>query len=717
MKRSILLLALVALIFPKASMAVDIELVPTNINVGIGEMVGIDVVVSGLGDLSAPSLGAFDVVLEYDDTLFAFQDVTFGLDLGDPNLIEALTTVTPMASQVQVIEASLLLPATLNGAQPDSFVLFTATFESVAVGPGVFDLAGGAILSDEVGSALALDNVFPATVTVNSGQSVVDVPTLSEWGLIALILCLMICGLASIRQGAGAGTALLLCVALLGTFGAVPVQAVDGDLEPDGDVDLNDVQAIYGALGNSVGAGDPMDLDDDGVITVLDVRLAVACCNLAGCAVIDNGAPTITALVDQTIDEDASTGALAFTVGDDNTASGALTVSAVSSDQTLIPNANLTLGGVGAARTINVTPVADANGGPVTITVTVDDGTFTTDEAFTVTVNAVNDPPSFTAGSDQAVAEDAGAQTVAAWATGVSAGPSDEAGQVLTFSVTNNTNPSLFAAGPAVDASGELTYTPAADANGSATITLELSDDGGGDDTSASQTFDITVTAVNDPPSFTAGADQTVLEDAGAQTVGAWATGLSAGPSDESGQTLSFSVTNNTDSSLFAAGPAIDSNGELTYTPAANANGSATITLELSDDGGGDDTSASQTFDITITPVNDVPTFTVGSDLFFDTDVDPLVQSIANFVTGISAGGVGEDGQTLTFTIVGNTDTSLFDVQPTIDSSGTLSFTFAFAALGTATITVELSDDGGTANGGVDTAMTQTFDIDVVSPR
>ena len=85
---------------------------------------------------------------------------------------------------------------------------------------------------------------------------------------------------------------------------------------------------------------------------------------------------------------------------------------------------------------------------------------------------------------------------------------------------------------------GNLTYTPAANANGLATVTVKIHDDGGtansGADTSASQTFTITVTPVNDAPSFTKGADVTRLEDCGAQTVSGWATGISAGPSDGS---------------------------------------------------------------------------------------------------------------------------------------------------------------------------------------
>src|SRR5204863_8311832 len=91
-------------------------------------------------------------------------------------------------------------------------------------------------------------------------------------------------------------------------------------------------------------------------------------------------------------------------------------------------------------------------------------------------------------------------------------------------------------------------------------------------------TFNVTVNAVNDAPSFVKGADQTALEDAGAQTVASWATSISAGPADEAGQAFSFRVSNN-NSNLFSAMPAISSNGTLTYTPTANANGSATVSV------------------------------------------------------------------------------------------------------------------------------------------
>ena len=105
------------------------------------------------------------------------------------------------------------------------------------------------------------------------------------------------------------------------------------------------------------------------------------------------------------------------------------------------------------------------------------------------------------------------------------------------------------------------------------------------------------MTAVNDAPSFTKGANQTVFDNAGAQTVPGWATAISKGPADESAQTLTFNVTGNDNPALFAAGPAVDANGTLTYTPSPSTGGTATITITLQDNGGtangGVDTSAS----------------------------------------------------------------------------------------------------------------------------
>ena len=109
-----------------------------------------------------------------------------------------------------------------------------------------------------------------------------------------------------------------------------------------------------------------------------------------------------------------------------------------------------------------------------------------------------NDAPSFTKGADQSVLDNAGAQTIANWATAISPGPASEAGQAVAFEITSNTQPGLFVAAPTISPAGTLTFTPAPDVGGTATITVVLRDNGGtaygGIDTSAAQTFTITVT-------------------------------------------------------------------------------------------------------------------------------------------------------------------------------------------------------------------------------
>ncbi|PWG73556.1 hypothetical protein DF186_22465, partial [Enterococcus hirae] len=80
-----------------------------------------------------------------------------------------------------------------------------------------------------------------------------------------------------------------------------------------------------------------------------------------------------------------------------------------------------------------------------------------------------------------------------------------------------------------------------ADANGSATVTVQVQDDGGtangGVDLSVAQMFTITVNAINDAPSITLAGNQTVNEDAGNQSVAMFATMfLPGGGADESGQ-------------------------------------------------------------------------------------------------------------------------------------------------------------------------------------
>ena len=80
---------------------------------------------------------------------------------------------------------------------------------------------------------------------------------------------------------------------------------------------------------------------------------------------------------------------------------------------------------------------------------------------------------------------------------------------------------------------------------------------------------------------FTKGADQVVSEDAKAQSVTGWASGISAGPSTSPLRSELQDDQLQQHSLFTAAGqPKISPDGTLTYTPAKDANGSATVSVK-----------------------------------------------------------------------------------------------------------------------------------------
>src|SRR6266404_2806932 len=113
---------------------------------------------------------------------------------------------------------------------------------------------------------------------------------------------------------------------------------------------------------------------------------------------VGNTAPTIANMGNQTVNAGTSTGPLAFTVGDAETAASNLTVKAGSSNPTLVPASGLVLGSSGANRIVTVTPVTNQTGS-ATITLTVSDGSLSNSTSFALTVNAVATNLTVTVGS------------------------------------------------------------------------------------------------------------------------------------------------------------------------------------------------------------------------------------------------------------------------------------------------------------------------------
>ncbi|MEZ8866745.1 Ig-like domain-containing protein, partial [Vibrio splendidus] len=163
---------------------------------------------------------------------------------------------------------------------------------------------------------------------------------------------------------------------------------------------------------------------------------------------------------------------------------------------------------------------------------------------------------------------------------------SDEDGDSLSF--TKATDPSNGTV--VIDENGDWTYTPNENYNGNDSFTVVVSDGQGGTDTI---TVNIGVTPINDSP---VGEDVSVTTDEDTPVSGS----LTA--TDADNDQLTFSKgTEPLNGSVV-----VDENGNWTYTPDENYNGSDSFTVVVDDGQGGTDTI---TVDVGVTPVNDQSSF------------------------------------------------------------------------------------------------------------
>jgi VCBS repeat-containing protein len=348
----------------------------------------------------------------------------------------------------------------------------------------------------------------------------------------------------------------------------------------------------------------------------------------------------------------------------------------------------------GTAQFLSYTPSANFNGTD-SFTFVVSDGQVDSSEAtVTITVTPVDDWPQ-AQGQAVATAEDTPVP-VTLVATDVDDDP-------LTFALV-----SLPAHGSLVGTAPNLTYVPAANYYDVDSFTFTASD---GRTTTPVTTVSITVTPVNDPPSFVMGPDVTVNEDADVQTIPSWATGIDDGDPVGS-QVLTFTLTND-NPALFNLQPRISSNGTLTFAAPTNAHGTATVTVTLTDDdraGGAAITTPPQTFTITVVSVNDPPwawaqsvsaaedTATPVTLTALETEGDALTYAIAQGPTHGTLSGVGAN---LTYT-------------PAANYNGPDSFTFtandgqADSNVARVTINVSPVNDAPTVTGGTGSFVEDT---------
>ena len=378
----------------------------------------------------------------------------------------------------------------------------------------------------------------------------------------------------------------------------------------------------------------------------------------------------------------------------------------------------LTTGG-GGTETLSGTPTND-DVGTHNVTLRVNDGTEDIDQSFTITVTNVNDAPVLDNTKDKdgntadlsldAIAEDAGTPsgvvgTLISDLVALSGNVTDVDGVVtgvaLTAALTTNgswyytlnattwiamssvadNNALLLAA----DANTRLYFQPNANFNGTITnaITLRAWDQSSGTAgnqvdastnggttafSSATDTANLTVTAINDAPVFTSTAVETVDED------NAYSYSVVASDVDGDALTITAQTTLPSWLSLTTTGGGTET---LSGTPTNSDVGTHIVTLRVSDTLLFND----QTFTVTVANVNDAPVFTSAAVTAVNENSAYSYSIVATDV---------DVGDTLAITVP--TTASWLTLVDNTDGTGTLSGTPTNSEVGTHNVTLRVND-------------------------
>lgn len=182
-----------------AQAAVSLSLSPAAQTAAPGDSIELMLIASGLTEGGAPSLGAFDLILNYDPSILAYSGVVFGDMLGP--VFGAITfEFDDGLGALNLAAVSLDDAATLDALQPGAFELATITF--LATGAGVSPVAIDAqsvILGDALGAPLELGGLENASVAVSEQNAVPEVPAP---GLAAILAAIALAVRKQLRTGA-----------------------------------------------------------------------------------------------------------------------------------------------------------------------------------------------------------------------------------------------------------------------------------------------------------------------------------------------------------------------------------------------------------------------------------------------------------------------------------------------------------------------------------
>jgi len=307
-----------------------------------------------------------------------------------------------------------------------------------------------------------------------------------------------------------------------------------------------------------------------------------------------------------------------------------------------------------------------------------DPGGLSAEAVFTVNEAPVNDAPTTSGIADINVLEDAPGQTVNLLDAFDDV---DNTDAELTFELVGNTNPGLFSATAVDSSAGHLQLAYAANAYGSADLTIRATDPDG---LSAQAVLTVNVAPVNDAPTTIGLASFCVLEDSADSSISLWPAFHDV---DNADAELTFSIADNTNPDLFSSLVINATTGQLTLDYAPDANGTVEITVRGADPDG---LFAEAVLGVFVQAVNDAPTTPGIADInVLEDALDETIDLLVAFDD------VDNTDAELTFELVGNTNPGLF-ASATLDSSaGNLQLAYALNAFGTADLTVRASDPGG----------------------
>ncbi|KPA19323.1 hypothetical protein MHK_000442, partial [Candidatus Magnetomorum sp. HK-1] len=376
-----------------------------------------------------------------------------------------------------------------------------------------------------------------------------------------------------------------------------------------------------------------------------------------------NDTPIISSIVDQKIDEDTSLPQISFTVSD--VESSDLILSGSSSNPTLINSTNINIEGSGVSRTISLTPTSNENGSTV-ISISVTDGELTSTTSFTLTVSEINDPPVISSVSNQTINEDTELSQI-------SFTVSDLETSDLIVSA-NSSNPTLVnsISIEGTDENRILSLTPTSNENGIAIISLSATDG----ELTATTSFTLTVNAVNDRPVISSVSDQIIEEDSTLSQISFTVSDI---------ETSDLIVSASSSNSTLITNMQIEGTGAdrtLSLTPVSNENGVSIISLSVTDG----DLTATTSFTLTVSAINDDPVISAISDQTIDEDT--ALSTVSFTVSDIETSDLIVTGTSSNPTLV-NISTIKFD---DTGASRTLTLTPCSNEFGNAIISVSVSD-------------------------